>query len=442
MRATHPRRSSATPKDPQRPLSAVLPILLPLLLLLGALLPVDAQDENADPITYNGILPLGDKLYSKDFLRSPDGSKTLRFFQPEYRGDALLAIFDGVGDTTESRLWTRGVGVPWMFFNSSYLSLDESGSLRVSDGITIATDLGNNTIGLELHNNGALNIRNTDNAVVWTNLCSISRQPLESGYGLDNLLCLVSPDGNSFLKIEYGALAIYTGYIKQFTLQLPPESFRQLRLNDEGALWVTNGSEFDDNEVEGVVDESWDVLSGLIKKLLLCFDADQTSGIDESWIVAFAKNKLSNVVQEMIPSNFADSIEEPPEFREALSDFIQRLLTDSFKNQRLDLFKNLLSGLDMNLLPIDEKLDCFDKNISLRPDPPFSRFPQRLFVALLKALLEKNEEYRPSITQGYYIFYGISVNDTYELSVTDDTRISLRNGVGTKIWVFPEIDNQ
>ncbi|KAK3806023.1 MAG: hypothetical protein J3Q66DRAFT_393081 [Benniella sp.] len=230
-----PQPSSAESKGSKLSLPAGVALVI---LLLNALLSVVAAQGKV----YSGTLPAGQRFDFTDTLQSPDGSKTFRVTSRPH----IFGIFDG-----SKTIWQTEADIP-LPWNDAYLKLtkDSNGFAYHSiNGSVLSSGIGSgyNSKELVLKNNGLLYIKDTNDKVIWMNRCSFIMTPnLVSKQSMPIAdFCLLSPDENSFMKLEIGGkpltngkLVVYTGYTPQHTFERPDRLGESLGLNDRGSLSI------------------------------------------------------------------------------------------------------------------------------------------------------------------------------------------------------------
>ncbi|KAF9344692.1 hypothetical protein BGX34_005420 [Mortierella sp. NVP85] len=392
MGAISPQPSPAESKSSRLSLSAGVALAI---LLLNFLLSVVAAEGKV----YSGSLPAGQRFDLTDTLQSPDGSKTFRVTPRPH----IFGIFDG-----SKTIWETEIDVP-LPLNDTYLKLtnDSNGFAYHSiNGSVLSSGIGSgyNSKELVLKNNGLLYIKDTNDKVIWMNLCSIVISPsLVSTQSLPFAdLCMLSPDENSFMRLENfgnpstnGKLVVYTGYTPQHTFERPDRQGVYLEFSDRGSLSIA---------VEQCEDDAD------------CYNAANSVA---------SRNRFVDLV-----------------------DALYSVVGESLHNLiNLDVFRDKVVGITKEVYGLEhEGTGCWMYYFKLHG------FRNELILALNNAVppsIDKNKlsGLVRSLTSDlfeivcmygsffpYALSRGTSLPDTFTATVTNDAKISIKNSKGQEVW--------
>ncbi|KAF9343180.1 hypothetical protein BGX34_007116, partial [Mortierella sp. NVP85] len=283
------------------------------------------------------------------------------------------------------------------------LANDSNGFAYYTQGIVSSSGIGSgyNSKELVLNDNGLLYIRDKNDTVTWMNECSLVMSPnLVSKRSLPFAdLCLLSPDVNSYMKLESsGRLVVYTGYTPQHTFERPDQLGESLEFDDTGSLSISSTR----CSGEG------------------CYEAKRKGFADARfYLFRFA---LSSVTHEEISSQL-------------LVGYLMRIMqiAGTSRGRQDGECRKALWNLQK------EMLLGFDKAVS----PNVDRNKLSLVVKSLVSDVHKSvcSDIVIPITD-YYTIFGTTVKDNYSVTVTNDAKISIKNSKGQEMWTnYPNFIN-
>ncbi|KAK3805360.1 MAG: hypothetical protein J3Q66DRAFT_446005 [Benniella sp.] len=392
MGAISPQPSPAESKNSKMSLSTGVALAI---LLLNALLSVVAAQGKL----YTGTLPVDQRFDFKDTLQSPDGSKIFRFYPNFFK----FGVFsrDGSYIFWEHRLFVFP-------HDGDYLKLtnDSNGFAYYTQGSVLLSGFGSgyNSKELVLNDNGLLYIRDKNDTVTWMNECSLVMSPnLVSKQSLPFAdFCLLSPDGNSYMKLESGGkLVVYTGYTPQHTFERQDQQGESLEFDDTGSLSIASTR-----------------CSGEY-----CYREKKRNYASlrfEIFIRALGVVDLEGAYGHLIYGYFTSITNIA-----ATSRARQDGGCEPYRKALWSLQKEMLYGFDKALSPSSDrnKLTVLVKSL-------VSDVHQRICSDIVLPLTD------------YYTIFGTTVKDTYTATVTNDAKISIKNSKGEEMWTnYPNFTN-
>ncbi|KAK3805359.1 MAG: hypothetical protein J3Q66DRAFT_423139 [Benniella sp.] len=399
MGAISPQPSPAESKSSKLSLSAGVALTV---LLLNFLLSVVAAEGKV----YSGTLPAGQRFDLTDTLQSPDGSKTFRVTSRPH----IFGIFDG-----SKTIWETEIDVPSPL-NDTYLKLtsDSNGFAYHSiNGSVLSSGIGSgyNSKELVLKDNGLLYIKDTNGKVIWMNRCSHIMSPnLVSKQSLPIAdFCLLSPDENSFMKLEIGGkpltngkLVVYTGYTPQHTFERPYRQGRYLEFSGRGSLSITG------RQCRDPIGRHW------LHRVQYCYDAENRKASSNRFAV------FVDALYTVVGSGLHNLIK--------LDDFLAKLL---------DIAENIHGWRGTGCVIYSYRLHDFQDKLILALNtamPP--SIDKNKLSGLVKSLTSDLFEMvctYPSFAP-YTLSQSARFEDTFTATVTNDAKISIKNSQGQEVW--------